>query len=106
MRAALIQSLKPLDRDGTGTVLRQDFFRVLHDDGLRSDDPRLAAMFEALANENEAIPLPALLEIAALGGQTVLSALTGKMAVPDFATFRVECKRIFDECTLDLGLIA
>ena len=61
-------------------------------------DPRLASMFKALlANESDSIPLDVLLDIALLGGQTVLSALTGKMVVPDFARFRDECKLIFDD---------
>ena len=98
LRESLTACVKSLDKDGNGRVLRQDFSRVLADDGLLPSDPRLASMFKALlANESDSIPLDVLLDIALLGGQTVLSALTGKMVVPDFARFRDECKLIFDD---------
>lgn len=103
LRQALTDPVNSLDTEGNGRVLRQYFFRTLADDGLLPSDPRLSSMFEALANESDSIPLDVLLDIAALGGQTVLSALTGKMVVPDFKHFKNECKLIFDDLTKITG---
>jgi glutaminase len=107
LRDALTLPIKSLDKDGNGHVLRKDFFKVLANDGLIPSDPRLSSMFEGLANESDAIPLDVLLDIAVLGGQTVLSALTGNMVVPDFARFRDECKLIYDDLkTITGGKVA
>jgi len=104
---ALTLPIKALDKDGNGRVLRKDVYQILADDGLIPSDPRLASMFEALANECDAIPPDVLLELAVLGGQTVLSALTGNMVIPDFARFRDECKLIYDDlATMTGGKVA
>lgn len=89
--------VRPLAKNDGSVVMRRDFLEVLRDNGLNYDDPRLERMIEELSvEENEAIPIDTLIEIAGLGGQTVLDALSGDMVIPKFKAFKDDCWQIFE----------
>lgn len=85
--------------DGGGERSRTAIERVLRDNGLAIDDPRLRELDALMQGYAQAVDIPFEAIAPALAGanRTLLSrALTGNLVIPEFTAFCAEITRMFD----------
>ena len=92
MTPATRQIFESLDIDGSDTISSHYLINFLKDNGILSDDPRLAVMFRfleglgAVANDKP-LDLDQFVQAIASCSTIVNRAIKGELRVPDFAGF-------------------
>jgi glutaminase len=88
----------PLERllEPLGSVRELRAALAMH--GLRDDDPRLAVMVRELARigDGASPSTPAVLAAVRAGGSLIERALSDALVIPDFSSFSVDLRDIFD----------
>lgn len=91
-----------LDDDGDGLITKSEFVQVLENNGLTRKDPRLNDFFSALDDiESEAIDFKSFMRVIQSEIMLIEQVLQGDLALPDFANFSNEIKRLYTEVELN-----
>ena len=90
-----------LDESGRGSVAVADILSRFARAGLSSDDPRVAALAERLAQGPQdvegLIDVETFLEVTQSAKALVERTLRGELAIPQFADFSTHVERLFEE---------